>query len=94
MLPFKAKDITLILGLLCDGDIVSFKHESVQSKFDQTFLNKMHNQHHDAIKENLFELVHIKDGVEETFVKLLVVYDDHLLPLCLTKCANIDNKIH
>lgn len=34
----------------------------------------MHNRHHDAIKETLFRLVHRKDGEEEKFVKLLVVY--------------------
>lgn len=34
----------------------------------------MHNRYRDAIKENLFKLVHRKDDEEETFVKLLVVY--------------------
>lgn len=42
--------------------------------FEQTFLNKMHNWHHNAIKANLFKLVCNKDGKEKTFVKLLVVY--------------------
>ena len=34
----------------------------------------MHNQHRDAIKANLLRLIHSKDGEEETFVKLFVVY--------------------
>lgn len=74
MLPFRIEDVTLILGLHYNGDIVSFKHERVKSEFEQTFLNKMHNQHCDAIKDNFFKLVCRKDGEEEIFVKLLVVY--------------------
>lgn len=74
ILPFKVEDVALILGLCCDGDIVSFKHKMVQSKFEQTFLNKIHNRHHDVIKENLTRLVCNKNGEEKTLVKLLVVY--------------------
>lgn len=74
MLPFWVEDITLILDIRCNGYIVSFKHERDQSVFKQTFLNKMHNQHRDAIKESLFKLVRSKDGEEETFMKLPVIY--------------------
>ncbi|KAH7672124.1 hypothetical protein IHE45_09G032500 [Dioscorea alata] len=73
-LPFREEDVALILGLRCNGDIVSFKHERDQSMFEQTFLNKMHNRHSDAIKVNLFKLVGSKDDEEETFLKLLIVY--------------------
>lgn len=34
----------------------------------------MNNHHYDAIKENLFMLGRNKDGEEETYVKLLLVY--------------------
>lgn len=51
MLSFKPEDVALILGLRCDGDNVSFKNKSLQSEFEQTFLNKMHNWQHDATKE-------------------------------------------
>ncbi|KAH7679049.1 hypothetical protein IHE45_06G033800 [Dioscorea alata] len=34
LLPFRAEDVALILGLRCDGDIVSFKHEKDASEFE------------------------------------------------------------
>lgn len=43
MLPFRTEDVELVLGVLCDGDIVSFKNERDQFVFEQIFLNKMHN---------------------------------------------------
>ncbi|KAH7689753.1 hypothetical protein IHE45_02G003400 [Dioscorea alata] len=74
MMSFKAEDMTLILGLRCKGDIVSFKNERVQCEFEQLFLSKMDNRHSDAIKDNLFRLVPRKYGKDVTFVKLLAVY--------------------
>lgn len=34
ILPFKAEDVALILGLCCEGDIVSFKHKRVLCDFE------------------------------------------------------------
>ncbi|KAH7672129.1 hypothetical protein IHE45_09G032900 [Dioscorea alata] len=75
LLVFRAEDVTLILGLRCDGDIVSFKNEKDESNFEKKFLHKMHNRHRNAIKDNLLTIVLSKKHKDEqTFVKLLVVY--------------------
>ena len=73
-LAFRHEDVALIMGLHCDRDVVSFKHEKKHSVFEQIYLDKMHNRHRDAIKAYLLKLIHNKDCDKETFVKLLVVY--------------------
>lgn len=78
MVSFRAEDVTLILGLCCDGDTLSFKHESVQSNFEKNFLHKMHNRHRDAIKENLFKLV---------------LHDYDIVPQYFSKCPSIHSKV-
>lgn len=49
MVPFKAEEVALNLALCYDGDIVSFKHERIQSEFERKFLDKIHSRYYDAI---------------------------------------------
>lgn len=60
ILSFRVEDVALILGLYYDEDIVSFKNERVQSKFEHTFLNKMHNRHYDVTKKTYLGLYEVK----------------------------------
>lgn len=73
-LAFRAEDVALVIGMPYEGDVISFKHHKEQSIFKQMYLNKMHNRYWDVLKANFLRLVSSKDGKEETFIKLLVVY--------------------
>lgn len=74
MLSFRPEYTTVVMGVPYLGDVVSFRHERDSFDFERAYLNKIHNQHRDAIKDNLFRLVRGKSKTEETFVKLLVVF--------------------
>lgn len=95
ILSFKAEDVTLILGLHCDVNIISFKNQRLQSNFEKTFLHKMYNHHREVIKDNLFRLVHRQRQWVEDLCKAPrgVLYDYDLVPQYFSKCPTIRSKV-
>ena len=65
LLSFSFEDVALVLGLLCDGEMVDFKEK---------YLSKTYERNRDVIKTTLLQLLRKKRAEEENFVRLLGIY--------------------
>lgn len=72
LLSFRVKDITIILGLRCAGDVVFFQKKKTQTVFEKEYFLKTYERHRNSTKK-LQQIIY-KRGAEDNSVKLLMMY--------------------
>ncbi|XP_039140409.1 protein MAINTENANCE OF MERISTEMS-like [Dioscorea cayenensis subsp. rotundata] len=88
-LQFKAEDVSLILGLQCDGTAIDFKRKKERSVFEEEYFSKGVDRNRDCLVRSLMNMVVKRESKkEESFVKLLLVYILGFILFPTTSCLS------